>query len=91
MQDTTVSPPAYASDSAPMPRRNSRAKPVYREDEDELLARVLVTSWTLVTGRTLRAGVPPHSHSEEELISFWADDHIAVGRSVLPPGGAQLP
>ena len=53
MQDITVSPPAFiASDSAPIPRRNSRAKPVYREDEDELLARVLVTSWTLVTGRT---------------------------------------
>jgi hypothetical protein len=91
MQDTTVSPPAYASDPASMPRRNSRAKPVYRENEDELLARVLVTSWTLVTGRTLRTGVPPHSHSEEELISFWADDHIAAGRSVRSPGAAELP
>jgi hypothetical protein len=32
-------------------------------DEDELLARVLITSWTLATGRTL---------------SFWADDLIAI-------------
>ncbi len=90
MQDTTVSPPGHASDSGPLPRRNFRAKPAYREDEDELLARVLVTSWTLVTGRTLRAGVPPHSHSEEELISFWADDHLAAGRPVLFPGAAEL-
>jgi hypothetical protein len=43
-----------------------------------VLARVLITSWTLTTGRTLRMGVPPHSHSAEELISFWADDQIAI-------------
>ena len=43
--------------------------------EDELLARVLITSWSLTTGRTLR-GVPPQSLAEDELISFWADDHI---------------
>jgi hypothetical protein len=61
-------------------------KPVNREDEDELLARVLITSWTLATGRTLRPGVPPHSHTEEELISFWADDQIAIAA----PGAAQL-
>jgi hypothetical protein len=78
MRDTTVSQPPYASDSDAMSRRNSRAQPSYRENEDELLAQVLVTSWTLVTGRTLRAGVPPHSHSEEELISFWADDETAA-------------
>jgi len=77
MQDTTVSHRPRASDSVAMSRRNARVKSVYRENEDELLARVLVTSWTLATGRTLRAGVPPHSHSEEELISFWADDLIA--------------
>ena len=59
---------------------------VNREDEDELLARVLITSWTLATGRTLPPGVPPHSHTEEELISFWADDQIAIAA----PGAAQL-
>jgi hypothetical protein len=91
MQDATVSHPPYASDSVAMPRRNSRVKPAYRENEDELLARVLVTSWTLVTGRTLRAGVPPRSHSEEELIGFWADDEIAAVATVLSPDAAGLP
>ena len=52
MQDTTVSHRPHASDSGAMSRRTARVKSVYRENEDELLARVLVTSWTLVTGRT---------------------------------------
>ena len=78
MQDTTVSHRPYASDSGAMSRRNLRGKTVDRGNEDELLARVLITSWTLATGRALRAGVPPHSHSADELISFWADDQIAL-------------
>ena len=48
--------------------------------EDELLARVLITSWSLTTGRTLR-GVPPQSLTEDELIGFWADDHIRAPRT----------
>ena len=90
MQDTTVSPLSRASDSSAKSRRNSRVIPEYRENDDELLARVLVTSWTLATGRTLRPGVPPHSHSAEELISFWADDLIAITGPAVPPG-ARLP
>jgi hypothetical protein len=78
VQDTTVSHRPCASDSGAMSRRNRRGKSVDWGNEDELLARVLVTSWTLATGRTLRAGVPPHSHSADELISFWADDQIAI-------------
>jgi len=77
MQDTTVSPGPCASDSGAMVRRNLRAKPVDWANDDELLARVLITSWTLATGRTLRTGVPLHSLSADELISFWADDLIA--------------
>jgi hypothetical protein len=48
-----------------------------------LLARVLITSWSLNTGRT-----PPPSSTEEELIRFWADDLIAT-----PPAdpGCQRP
>jgi hypothetical protein len=42
-----------------------------------LVARVLITNWSLATGRTLR-GVAPESLSEEELINFWADDLIAM-------------
>ncbi len=40
-------------------------------------ACVIITSWMLATGRTLPAGVAPQSLSEDELISFWADDHTA--------------
>jgi hypothetical protein len=78
MQDTSVSHAPGASDSSAISRRNLRAEPGDRGNEDELLARVLVTSWTLATGRTLRAGVPPQSHSADELISFWADDQTAI-------------
>ena len=78
MQDTTVSHRPCASDSGAMSRRNLRGKSVDWGNEDELLARVLITSWTLATGRTLHPGVPPHSHSADELISFWADDQIAI-------------
>jgi hypothetical protein len=48
-----------------------------------MLARVLITSWSLNTGRT-----PPQSFTEEELIRFWADDLIAT-----PPAdtGCQRP
>jgi hypothetical protein len=31
----------------------------------------------VTTGRTLRSAAP-QSLTEDELISFWADDHIAV-------------
>jgi hypothetical protein len=53
---------------------------------DELLARLLITGWTLITGRVLRADVPPHQLSEGELISFWADDQTAAsGRAAAAP------
>jgi hypothetical protein len=45
-----------------------------RLSDDDLLALVLIYTWTLVTGRTLRSDVPPQELSEEELIDFWADD-----------------
>jgi len=57
----------------------------HSQDEDERLARVLITSWTLITGRTVRADVPPHLLSEEELVTFWADDRMIADRP--PPAG----
>jgi len=80
MQDSNVSGICFTSDSGAKPRRgfSSRA-PVRHANHDDLLARVLITSWSLATGRTLRA-VPPQSLSEDELISFWADDHIPAPR-----------
>lgn len=75
MQDTTVAGMCFASDSGAKSRRRVFSRAVRHANEDELLARVLVTSWSLTSGRTLR-GVPPQSLTEDELISFWADDHI---------------
>jgi hypothetical protein len=83
MQDTTVSGMRYASDSAGNARRRFFGRADFPANEDELLARVLITSWSLTTGRTLR-GVAPQSLTEDELITFWADDQIAVPRCRLP-------
>jgi hypothetical protein len=80
MQDTSVSDIGFASDSGATPRRKFFSRAVRHANEDELLARVLITSWSLTTGRTLR-GVPPQSLTEDELISFWADDHIPAPRT----------
>ena len=65
---------------APKSRRRFFSRAVRHANEDELLARVLITSWSLATGRTLRGG-PPQSLTEDELISFWADDHIPAPRT----------
>ncbi len=80
MQDTTVSGMRSASGSGANARDRFFSRAVHHADEDELLARVLITSWSLATGRTLRAGVAPQSLTEDELISFWADDQIATPR-----------
>jgi hypothetical protein len=84
MQDTTVSGRHCASDSGANARRRFFSRAVHHADDDELLARVLITSWSLATGRTLRAGVAPHSLTEEELISFWADDKIGNACHAVP-------
>lgn len=38
-----------------------------------IIARLLIDTWTLTTGRTLR-DVYPCELTEQELIDFWADD-----------------
>ena len=86
MHDTTVSGIHRASDSGVNTRRRFFSLAVHHADEDELLARVLITSWSLATGRTLRAGAAPQSLTEEELISFWADDQIAMAGQAEPAG-----
>jgi hypothetical protein len=74
MQDTTVSGIGRVSDSDANARGGIFGQDVIHTNEDELLARVLIISWSLATGRTLRADVSPQSLTEDELISFWADD-----------------
>ena len=76
MQETTVSGLRSASDSGVNAQRSLFGRTPPYSGEDELLARVLITSWSLATGRTLRS-VAPHALTEDELISFWADDAIA--------------
>ena len=44
--------------------------------DDELVALLLIRTWTLITGKTLRRDVPPHELTEDELIDFWSDDHF---------------
>ena len=68
-----------AGTGAPGPRAADRA--------DDLLAAILITNWTLATGRTLPAGVSPRSLSEEDLISFWADDRMASASGAVPSTG----
>jgi hypothetical protein len=80
VQDTTVFDIHRASGSGANTRRKFFSRPARYTNEDDLLARVLITSWSMATGRTLREGVAPHSLTEDELISFWADDHM-TGRA----------
>jgi hypothetical protein len=52
------------------------AMPFTLLSDDELIARLLIHTWTLTTGKTLRCDVPPHELTEEELIDFWTDEHF---------------
>jgi hypothetical protein len=45
---------------------------------------LLITSWTLDVGSILRPGIPPRQLSEDELISFWADEQTTTA----PPADA---
>lgn len=83
MQDTTVSGVRFASDPGVSASRRFFGRPPRSSAEDELLARILITSWSLATGRTLR-GVAPQALTEDELISFWADDKTAGAGCQLP-------
>jgi hypothetical protein len=80
MHDITVSGMPCVRKPAAIVRHQTAGETSGHVD-DELLARLLITRWTVATGRTLPAGVPPHLLSEDELISFWADDQITAARS----------
>lgn len=43
---------------------------------DELLGFLLISTWSLTTGRQLRGDVPPEELTEQELVDFWADDQM---------------
>jgi hypothetical protein len=83
MQDTTVPGLRFASDSEVNVKRRFLGRTNRSAGEDELLARVLITSRSLATGRTLRH-VAPQALTEDELISFWADDEMTADGCQLP-------
>jgi hypothetical protein len=70
-------------------RRKSLSRSARYTNEDDLLARVLITSWSMATGRTLREGISPHSLTEDELISFWADDQMMSRAAPAPAVAAR--
>jgi hypothetical protein len=45
---------------------------------DDLIAQLLIHTWTLTAGRMLRSDVPPQELTEQELIDFWADEHFEL-------------
>jgi hypothetical protein len=55
---------------------SANAMPFTLLSDDELIARLLIHTWTLTTGKALRGDVPPHELTEEELIDFWSDDRF---------------
>ena len=95
MYDTTVLRPFGARDSSAITQRDPRPEdPGIGEHgtdaadrADDLLAAILITNWALATGRTLPAGISPRSLSEEDLISFWADDRMASASGASPGAG----
>ena len=95
MYDTTVWRPFGARDSSAITQRDPRPEePGIGEPgtgaagrADGLLAAILITDWTLATGRALPAGVLPRSVSEEDLISFWTDDRMASASGAVPSTG----
>ena len=90
MYDTTVLRPFGARDSSAITHRDP-----YPEEPgtgaagraDDLLAAILITNWTLATGRALPAGVSLRSLNEEDLISSWADDRMVSASGAVPGAG----
>ncbi len=72
-----VSPSGPSANSAGWHPSGARGVFAAHHGDDDLLALLLIKTWTLATGRVLRSDVPPWQLSEDELIAFWADDHIA--------------
>jgi hypothetical protein len=54
--------------------------------EDETLALLLISTWELYTGRTLR-NAPAVELTEQELIDFWDDDAAAAPPPSASPAG----
>ena len=66
--------PTCPAGPGPAPARSSGPRSGAHTDEDQVLAAVLISTWSLATGRILRSDVRPDQLTEEELIRFWAED-----------------
>jgi hypothetical protein len=67
--------------------RAAAGKPAGAED-DSFLAAMYMRMWALASDRPLPRDVPPGELTEEELVSFWADDFTpATGRHAAAAGG----
>jgi len=58
---------------APEIPKHDYAMPYVPLSDDEQIVQLLIQTWTLMTGRTLRSDVPPQELTEQELIDFWSD------------------
>ncbi len=76
MHDTAVWSKPGVSNSPAVTQRRPGSEATDRAGDDDLLAHVLIASWTLAG--PLPAGGAPQSLTEDELISFWADDQMAA-------------
>jgi hypothetical protein len=74
--EITVSQAGGARESGAIPSPALPGRSAYRaaQHDDDLLVHLLITSWTLATGRTLPRDVRPTLLTRDELIEFWADD-----------------
>jgi hypothetical protein len=72
--------PESAFKAVTLPRSPQFSQPEDRSpmyvSNDELIAFLLINTWTLTSGKMLRRDVPPHELGEQELIDFWADDEL---------------
>ena len=71
--DGSTSPVSYCQPDNP---GRDHIMPFILLSDDELIARLLIHTWALTTGKTPRDDVPPHELTEEELIDFWSDDRF---------------
>lgn len=82
MLDTTVSGALHGRESRAIPRGGTLSwTDSHVQNDDEAVARLLITSWALATNRTLRMDVSPQLLSTDELISFWADDQMTADQA----------
>lgn len=80
-------PDGAPSITLPVYCRAAAGKPADAGDES-LLAALYMRMWALASGRPLPRNVPPGELTEEELVSFWADDFgRAEGRHASVAGG----